>query len=69
MTRNALRLDQPPTNAQITARYMREFREQQEQVRGMEVRAVQITDCNLLAVFEIYAAVNLRTPYNDFCTH
>ena len=57
------------TLAQLARDYKPEFREQQERVRNMEVRAIEIQDCTTLAVFEIYAAVNLQTPYNDFCTH
>ncbi len=46
-----------------------EFMANQDRVRNMEVRAVEIKCCVTLAAFEIYAAVNLQTPYNDFCTH
>ena len=59
----------PMTLRQLGENHIEEFREQQQIVRGMEVRAVEIQCCTTLAVFEIYAAVNLRTPYNDFCTH
>ena len=59
----------PMTRAQLVRDYEDEFREQQEIVRQMEVRAIEIRCCTTLAVLEIYAAVNLRTPYNDFCTH
>ena len=72
MTKNTLGLDPAPTNAQIAARYMREFRAEQALVQQMEVRAIAVPEtpgCALLASFEIFAAVNLQTPYNDFCTH
>ena len=57
------------TLAQRARDYKPEFREQQERVGNMEVWAIEIQDCTTLAVFEIYAAVNLQSPYNDFCTH
>ena len=59
----------PMTLKQLAENHIKEFREQQQLVRRMEIRAVEIQCCATLAVFEIYAAVNLRTPYNDFCTH
>ena len=49
--------------------YPCEFKRQKVRVRAMEVRAVEIRDCNTRAVFEIYAALALGTPYNDFCEH
>ena len=57
------------TRSQLAADYCRQFRQQQERVRNMEVQAVEIMCCVTLAAFEIYAAVQLQTPYNDFCTH
>ena len=72
MTRHTLGLDPAPTNAQIAARYMKEFRAEQALVQQMEVRAIAIPEtpgCALLATFEIYASVSLRTPHNNFCTH
>ncbi|MBI4263224.1 MAG: hypothetical protein HY657_02510 [Acidobacteria bacterium] len=38
-------------------------------VRSMEVRYVQETDPLRQALLEIYGAVVLATPYNDFNTH
>ena len=58
-----------PTGPQIAELYMPEFAAFQELVREMEIKAIAIQDCTILAVFEIYAAVNLGTPYNYFCTH
>ena len=45
------------------------FDQMQERVREMEVRVVEIEDCTIQAVFEIYSALVLQTPFNDFCTH
>ena len=59
----------PMTLKKLTQGYEAEFREKQRLVRNMEVRAVEINCCVTLAAFEIYAAVTLETPYNDFCTH
>ena len=47
--------------------YPSEFMCQKARVREMEVRAVKITDCTTRAAFEIYSALALGTPYNDFC--
>ena len=57
------------TLKQLNRDYTPEFREKQKLVRNMEVRAVAIKCCATLAVFEIYAAMTLETPHNDFCTH
>jgi hypothetical protein len=38
-------------------------------IRGMEYRYVEETDQNRQALLEIYCAVVLQTPYNDFGTH
>ena len=45
------------------------FDQMQERVREMEVRVVEVEDCTIQAVFEIYSALVLQTPFNDFCTH
>ena len=51
-------------------KYEREFKEMKEQVRNMEVRAVEITDNVIQTVFEIYASLALKTTrYNSFDTH
>ena len=57
------------TRAQLTSDYRPQFDEQQTLVRNMKIRAVEIKCCATQAVFEIYAALTLQTPYNDFCTH
>jgi len=38
-------------------------------VAQMKIRAIRIDDQVTQALFEIYAALTLKTPYNDFSTH
>jgi hypothetical protein len=38
-------------------------------VRGMEFRRVPIPDDNVEAIFEVYVALKLQTPFNNFQTH
>ena len=57
------------TRKQLRESYPTQFAEMKQRVQDMEVRAVKIKCCVTLAAFEIYAAVQLETPYNDFCTH
>ena len=57
------------TRQQLSTQYLRQFETHQELVRKMKVQAIEIRCCVTLAVFEIYAAVQLGTPYNYFCTH
>ena len=45
------------------------FSEQKERISKMKIRAVQITDSEMQAIFEIYASKRLKTKYNDFETH
>ena len=45
------------------------FREAKARIRAMEYRYVEETDQNLQALLEIYCAIALGTPYNDFGTH
>jgi hypothetical protein len=40
-----------------------------QRVRGMDLRYVEEVDQLRQALLEIYVAVVLRTPYNDFATH
>jgi hypothetical protein len=40
-----------------------------ERIRAMEYRYVEETDQNRQALLEIYCAIVLGTPYNDFGTH
>jgi hypothetical protein len=45
------------------------FMAAKERIRGMDYRYVEETDQNQQALLEIYCAVVLGTPYNDFGTH
>ena len=45
------------------------FRGAKERIRNMEYRYVEEPDQNRQALLEIYCAVVLSTPYNDFKTH
>jgi hypothetical protein len=40
-----------------------------ERIRAMEFRYVEEADQNRQALLEIYSAIVLGTPYNDFGTH
>ena len=55
---------------QLAEKYAQEFKEMKERVRNMEVRAVEIADSVTQTVFEVYAALALKTTrYNNFDTH
>ena len=45
------------------------FSAAKQRIRAMEFRYVEETDQNRQALLEIYCAVVLDTPYNDFGTH
>jgi hypothetical protein len=45
------------------------FTAAKKRIRGMEYRYVEEADQNRQALLEIYCAVVLETPYNDFGTH
>lgn len=45
------------------------FIEAKERIRNMELRFVEINDPILQALFEIYASMVLKTPFNDFENH
>ena len=45
------------------------FSKQKERISKMKVKAVQITDSEIQAIFEIYSSKKLGTKYNDFNTH
>ncbi len=45
------------------------FTAAKERIRQMEYRYVEEADQNRQALLEIYCAVVLATPYNDFGTH
>ena len=45
------------------------FSSAKESLRNMELRFIGVDDPILQALFEIYAAVTLNTPFNDFENH
>jgi hypothetical protein len=45
------------------------FSAAKERIRAMEYRFVEEADQNRQALLEIYCAIVLETPYNDFGTH
>ena len=45
------------------------FKRSKERVRSMDLRFVAVNDPLRQALLEIYAAIVLRTPHNDFETH
>jgi len=45
------------------------FEAAKERVRKMEFRAVAESDQTRQALLEIYCAITLKTPHNDFGTH
>jgi len=45
------------------------FTSAKARIRAMQFRFVEETDQNRQALLEIYCAVVLGTPYNDFATH
>jgi len=45
------------------------FIKAKERIRNMELRFVEINDPILQALFEIYASMILKTPFNDFENH
>lgn len=49
--------------------FIEKFARAKTRVRNMEFRFVEQTDQTYQAVLEIYAAVVLNTPYNDFSNH
>ena len=57
------------TAKQIAEDHRSIFDQMQERVRAMNVFVVEIEDCTIQAIFEIYSALVLQTPFNDFCTH
>ena len=51
------------------AEILKDFQCQVEKVKSMQVRVVEICDPHTQAMFEVYAAIALNTPYNDFRNH
>jgi len=45
------------------------FQRAKARIRTMDYRFIEETDQNRQALLEIYCAVVLRTPHNDFGTH
>jgi predicted GIY-YIG superfamily endonuclease len=53
----------------VTESFIREFSAAKARIRQMNYRYVEETDQTRQALLEIYVAVALGTPYNDFNTH
>jgi hypothetical protein len=49
--------------------FARAFAQAKKRIRQMELRFVEETDALRQTLLEIYVAVVLKTPYNDFDTH
>ena len=49
--------------------FKKPFVEAKERVARMKIRFVEIDDPIKQTLFEVYAAMKLQTPYNDFRTH
>ena len=45
------------------------YKEAKERVSNMAIRVVSIEDQILQTLFEVYAAIELKTKYNEFGTH
>jgi hypothetical protein len=50
-------------------RFITEFEKAKERIRKMDLRYVEENDQVRQALLEIYCAVVLQAPYNDFNTH
>ncbi len=48
---------------------MNAFNAAKKRVRAMEFRAVEESDQTKQALLEVYCAITLKTPHNDFGTH
>jgi len=59
----------PRAKLERDASFRRAFSATKERVRAMDVRFVGETDQTTQALLEIYVAVVLSTPHNDFDTH
>ena len=53
----------------LDPKFLTAFDNAKKRIRGMDYRYVEETDQNRQALLEIYCAVVLATPYNDFGTH
>jgi hypothetical protein len=56
-------------NLSAEPEFARAFSEAKAFLRTLDIRFVEETDQTRQALLEIYAAVCLRTPYNEFRTH
>ena len=45
------------------------FTKAKERVSQMSVKVIEIDDSILQTLFEVYAAISLQKPYNNFDTH
>ena len=48
---------------------LNDFKQQAKKVRSMKLSVIEIEDPYEQAIFEVYAALALDTPYNDFRNH
>ena len=64
-------IDLGKTGAQLEedAAFVDLFSQARERVSGMSVRAVEIKGAIGQTLFEVYAALELKTPHNDFDSH
>jgi len=53
----------------LNPEFVRSFTLAKERIRGMQVRFIEEVDPVRQALLEVYVAVVLETPYNDFDTH
>lgn len=49
--------------------FAKSFVAQKARLRAMDIRAVEEVDSNRQALLEMYVAISLSTPYNDFNNH
>jgi len=49
--------------------FVRSFRKAEERISRMQLRFVEESDPVRQGLLEVYVAVVLETPYNDFDTH
>jgi hypothetical protein len=54
---------------EINPEFSRIYKEEKARVAKMQIKAVEIINPEVQAIFEIYAAKALGTQYNDFDTH
>lgn len=54
---------------ELLPRFKVAFAAAKNRIRKMDIRFVEETDPTRQALLEIYVAVSLKTPYNDFDTH